>query len=96
MPRLTAEKRKKLERLAARPDREIDLSDIPVWYVVWGLTTAIVVNAGESISRELNSRAWGQILGLFSLFKGLTILITPNGTRMGNSLGPTLGPLFLK
>jgi uncharacterized protein (DUF4415 family) len=29
MPRLTAEKRKKLERLAARPDREIDLSDIP-------------------------------------------------------------------
>jgi uncharacterized protein (DUF4415 family) len=29
MPKLTAEKRKKLERLAARPDREIDLSDIP-------------------------------------------------------------------
>lgn len=29
MPRLTAEERKKLKRLAARPDREIDLSDIP-------------------------------------------------------------------
>jgi uncharacterized protein (DUF4415 family) len=29
MPRLSAEKQKKLERLAARPDREIDLSDIP-------------------------------------------------------------------
>jgi uncharacterized protein (DUF4415 family) len=29
MPRLTAEKKKKLQRLAARPDREIDLSDIP-------------------------------------------------------------------
>ena len=29
MPRLTVEKREKLERLAARPDREIDLSDIP-------------------------------------------------------------------
>jgi uncharacterized protein (DUF4415 family) len=29
MPRLTAEKRKRLKRLAARPDREIDLSDIP-------------------------------------------------------------------
>jgi uncharacterized protein (DUF4415 family) len=29
MPRLTAEKREKLERLAAHPDREIDLSDIP-------------------------------------------------------------------
>jgi uncharacterized protein (DUF4415 family) len=29
MPRLTAEKRKKLEKLAARPDREIDFSDIP-------------------------------------------------------------------
>jgi uncharacterized protein (DUF4415 family) len=29
MPRLTAEKRNKLKRLAARPDREIDLSDIP-------------------------------------------------------------------
>jgi uncharacterized protein (DUF4415 family) len=29
MPRLTAEKRKKLEKLAARPTREIDLSDIP-------------------------------------------------------------------
>jgi len=29
MPRLSAEKRKKLEKLAARPDREIDLSDIP-------------------------------------------------------------------
>jgi uncharacterized protein (DUF4415 family) len=29
MPRLTAENRKKLKKLAARPDREIDLSDIP-------------------------------------------------------------------
>ena len=29
MPRLTAEKKKELQRLAARPDREIDLSDIP-------------------------------------------------------------------
>jgi uncharacterized protein (DUF4415 family) len=29
MPRLTAENRKKLERLAAHPDQEIDLSDIP-------------------------------------------------------------------
>jgi uncharacterized protein (DUF4415 family) len=29
MPRLSAEERKKLEKLAARPDREIDLSDIP-------------------------------------------------------------------
>ena len=29
MPRLTAEKRTKLQKLAARPDREIDLSDIP-------------------------------------------------------------------
>ncbi len=29
MPKLTAEKRNKLRRLAARPDREIDLSDIP-------------------------------------------------------------------
>ena len=29
MSRLRAEKRKKLKRLAARPDREIDLSDIP-------------------------------------------------------------------
>ncbi len=29
MPRLTAEERKKLKRLAGRPDREIDLSDIP-------------------------------------------------------------------
>ena len=28
MPRLTAEKREKLQRLATRPDREIDLSDI--------------------------------------------------------------------
>jgi uncharacterized protein (DUF4415 family) len=28
MPKLTAEKKKKLQRLAARPDREIDLSDI--------------------------------------------------------------------
>ncbi len=29
MPRLSVEKRKKLENLAACPDREIDLSDIP-------------------------------------------------------------------
>jgi uncharacterized protein (DUF4415 family) len=29
MPRLTSEMRKRLKRLAARPDREIDLSDIP-------------------------------------------------------------------
>jgi uncharacterized protein (DUF4415 family) len=29
MPRLSAEKRKRLEKLAARPDREIDLSDVP-------------------------------------------------------------------
>jgi uncharacterized protein (DUF4415 family) len=29
MPRLSAEKRKRLERLAARPEREIDFSDIP-------------------------------------------------------------------
>lgn len=29
MPRLTAENKKKLQRLATRPDREIDLSDIP-------------------------------------------------------------------
>jgi uncharacterized protein (DUF4415 family) len=29
MPRLPAEKRKKLEKLAAQPDREIDISDIP-------------------------------------------------------------------
>lgn len=29
MPRLSAEKRKKLEKIAARPDREIDFSDIP-------------------------------------------------------------------
>jgi uncharacterized protein (DUF4415 family) len=29
MPRLSVEKRRKLEKLAARPDREIDLSDIP-------------------------------------------------------------------
>lgn len=29
MPRLTAEKRNKLEKFAARSDREIDLSDIP-------------------------------------------------------------------
>jgi uncharacterized protein (DUF4415 family) len=29
MPRLSADKRKKLEKLAASPDREIDLSDIP-------------------------------------------------------------------
>jgi hypothetical protein len=29
MPELSAEKRKELQRLAARPDREIDLTDIP-------------------------------------------------------------------
>ena len=29
MHRLTAEKKKRLRRLAARPDREIDFSDIP-------------------------------------------------------------------
>jgi len=29
MPRLSAEKRKKLKNLAAGPDREIDFSDIP-------------------------------------------------------------------
>ncbi len=29
MPKLSAEKRKELQTLAARPDREIDLSDIP-------------------------------------------------------------------
>jgi uncharacterized protein (DUF4415 family) len=29
MSRLTAEKRNKLKKLASRPDREIDLSDIP-------------------------------------------------------------------
>ena len=29
MPRLSDEKRKKLRKLAARPDREIDLTDIP-------------------------------------------------------------------
>ena len=29
MPKLSAEKRKELQKLAARPDREIDLSDIP-------------------------------------------------------------------
>ncbi len=29
MPRLTAEKKKALQRLAARPEREIDFSDIP-------------------------------------------------------------------
>lgn len=29
MPRLTAEKRSQLKKLAARPEREIDLSDIP-------------------------------------------------------------------
>ena len=29
MPRLSAEKRKKLEKLVARPDHKIDLSDIP-------------------------------------------------------------------
>ena len=29
MPKLSAEKRKELRKLAAKPDREIDLSDIP-------------------------------------------------------------------
>ena len=29
MPKLSAEKRKVLQKLAARPDREIDLTDIP-------------------------------------------------------------------
>jgi hypothetical protein len=29
MPRLSSEKRKALQKLAARPDREIDLTDIP-------------------------------------------------------------------
>jgi uncharacterized protein (DUF4415 family) len=29
MPKLTAEKRRELQRLAARPDRSIDLSDVP-------------------------------------------------------------------
>ena len=29
MPKLSAEKRKELQKLAAKPDREIDLSDIP-------------------------------------------------------------------
>ena len=29
MSKLSAEKRKELQKLAARPDREIDLSDIP-------------------------------------------------------------------
>lgn len=29
MTKLTAEKRKELQKLAARPEREIDLSDIP-------------------------------------------------------------------
>ena len=29
MPRLSAENRKELQKLAARPDREIDLTDIP-------------------------------------------------------------------
>ena len=29
MAKLSAEKRKELQKLAARPDREIDLSDIP-------------------------------------------------------------------
>jgi uncharacterized protein (DUF4415 family) len=29
MPKLSAEKRKQLRKLAARPDSEIDLSDIP-------------------------------------------------------------------
>jgi uncharacterized protein (DUF4415 family) len=29
MPKLSAEKRKELQTLAARPDREIDLTDIP-------------------------------------------------------------------
>jgi len=29
MPKLSAEKRKDLQKLAAKPDREIDLTDIP-------------------------------------------------------------------
>ena len=29
MPKLSAENRKQLQKLAARPDREIDLTDIP-------------------------------------------------------------------
>ena len=29
MPKLSAKKRKELQKLAARPDREIDLTDIP-------------------------------------------------------------------
>ena len=29
MPKLSAEQRKELQKLAARPDREIDLTDIP-------------------------------------------------------------------
>ncbi|MGB7761613.1 MAG: BrnA antitoxin family protein [Bryobacteraceae bacterium] len=29
MPKLSAEKRKELQKLATRPDREIDLTDIP-------------------------------------------------------------------
>jgi uncharacterized protein (DUF4415 family) len=29
MPKLSAEKRKQLQKLAARPDRKIDLTDIP-------------------------------------------------------------------
>jgi uncharacterized protein (DUF4415 family) len=29
MPKLSAEKRKTLQKLAAKPDREIDLTDIP-------------------------------------------------------------------
>ena len=29
MPKLSAEKRRELQKLAARPDREIDLTDIP-------------------------------------------------------------------
>ncbi len=29
MPKLSAENRKELQKLAARPDREIDLTDIP-------------------------------------------------------------------
>jgi uncharacterized protein (DUF4415 family) len=29
MSRLSAEKRKELQKLAARPDREIDMTDIP-------------------------------------------------------------------
>ena len=34
MPRLSAAKRKELEKLTTRPDREIDLSDIPeIWEI---------------------------------------------------------------